>query len=129
MERPQPNRSTRIAGVVLAASLVALGVWLLSGRGDAPEGGNGSEDAAALIAAVCEDVPPDMMIRTDAFASAGRAVAGDAQALADQGFAAEAQDASELAGLLQAISDANEAQEDTAALFDEFLTKFHDFGC
>jgi hypothetical protein len=118
----------------LAVALVAAAIALLFiGGGDddgtATPTGATSTPTGGSVAAVCADIPPDLVMRTDSFQRTATAVRTDADALETAGDTENAAKANELADILDALAEANEAQEDTSALLGDLNDQLDALGC
>lgn len=127
----QPQAPKGLA-VALAVVLIAVTVFLLTrdaGNGAAPADVGAQGSAEITVADVCANIPVDLAVRTDAFQRTAQDVRTDAEALAAAGDAENATLATELADTLDALAEANEAQEDTDELLGQLTTDLDALGC
>lgn len=128
-------RAPKSLAIGLAVALVAVTVILLmtGGRDDAAApGATGSTSAPPTEVSasdVCENIPADLAVRTDAFQRTSEAVRADAEALEAAGDTDAAEAAYALADTLSALAEANEAQEDTAELLGVMTEQLDTLGC
>ncbi len=127
----QPQAPKGLA-VALAVVLVAVTIFLLTRGGSddaAPADPGTQEPAVVTVADVCANIPADLAMRTDAFQRTADQVRADAEALAAAGDTENAALATELADTLDALAEANEAQEDTAELLGQLTADLDALGC
>lgn len=117
-----------VVGVIAVIAVVA-GVFLLGGNGDGDGGGEDDPAVVAATAALCEDIPRDQPIRTDALRRTGEAIANDADDLREAGATELADQAQELSEIYLELSEAAAAAEDTSALFGELIAALDALPC
>jgi hypothetical protein len=95
----------------------------------APEGGSSGSPVEVTASDVCDNIPADLAVRTDAFQRTSNEVRADADAIEATGDTETAAKAYDLADTLAALADANEAQEDTAELLGDLTDQLDALGC
>jgi hypothetical protein len=134
--RATTPRAPKGLAVALAVILiVAAGFLLTRGGDDEPSSAQTSEPTSpagggdVTAAAVCGEIAPDLVMRTDSFQRTADAVRTDAEALQANGDTETSAKAYELADTLDALADATESQTDTSELLGDLTTQLDALGC
>lgn len=133
-DRREPRAPKGLA-IGLAVVLVAVTVVLLMSGGGDDTATPGATDTSSVPPAdvtasdVCDNIPVDLAVRTDAFQRTSKQVRADADAIEAAGDTETAAKAYDLADTLAALAEANEAQEDTAELLGDLTDQLDALGC